>query len=101
MPSFSIATTLLFEVCKRQTNQQTNTNDYNNPPAYTAARVKALVAMAIATKSQLYLFAHVGELDALIGKRLIIDNVPVENIELVVGHGILWEGMTLYSSLNT
>ena len=35
-----------------------------------------------------YLGGHVGECGALVGKRLVVHNVPVKYIELVVGHGV-------------
>ena len=37
----------------------------------------------------LYLGTQVGERSALIREGLVVHNVPVEDIELVVGHGIL------------
>ena len=33
MTSFSIVAPLLLELCKEQTNKQTDTSDYNNPPS--------------------------------------------------------------------
>ena len=35
-----------------------------------------------------YLGGHIGECGALVGKRLVVHNVPVKYIELVVGHGV-------------
>ena len=37
----------------------------------------------------LYLGTQVGERSTLIREGLVVHNVPVEDIELVVGHGIL------------
>ena len=42
----------------------------------------------IITRQPSYLGGHIGECDALVGKRLVIHYVPVKYIELVVGHSI-------------